>query len=51
MVGMLEYLGLQLEGRHHSGIDDSRNIARILAKLGKVHPDIQPTMELPPFES
>ena len=51
MVGMLEYLGLQLEGRHHSWIDDSRNIARILAKLGKVHPDIQPTMELPPFES
>ena len=50
MVGMLEYFELQLEGRHHSGIDDSRNIACILAKLAKVHPDIQPTTELPPFE-
>lgn len=33
MVGMLEHLGLTLEGRHHSGIDDSRNIARIWIKM------------------
>ena len=33
MPDMLETLGLDLLGRHHSGIDDSRNIARILAKL------------------
>ena len=26
-------LGLALEGRHHSGIDDSRNIARILQRM------------------
>jgi inhibitor of KinA sporulation pathway (predicted exonuclease) len=29
MTSMLEHLGLALEGRHHSGIDDCRNIARI----------------------
>ena len=50
MPGMLKALGLELEGRHHSGIDDSKNIARILAKLAEVDPNIQPTMQLPPFE-
>ena len=30
---MLEGLGLPLEGRHHSGIDDCRNTARIVARL------------------
>ena len=29
MTYMLRYLGLQLQGRHHSGIDDCRNITRI----------------------
>ena len=33
MPEMLAALGLELLGRHHSGIDDSRNIAQILAKL------------------
>lgn len=33
MKGMLEYLGIELEGRHHSGIDDSKNIAKILSKI------------------
>lgn len=33
MPEMLGALGLELLGRHHSGIDDSRNIARILKKL------------------
>ena len=33
MTRMLRTLGLRLEGRHHSGIDDTRNIARILAAL------------------
>lgn len=28
MPDMLELCGLELEGRHHSGIDDARNIAR-----------------------
>jgi len=30
---MLEILGLAFEGHPHSGIDDARNIARILAQL------------------
>jgi len=30
---MLHHLGMQFEGREHSGISDSRNIARILIKL------------------
>jgi len=29
MAGMLNVLHLKLQGTHHSGIDDSRNIARI----------------------
>jgi len=33
MAGMLQCLGLRLKGRHHSGIDDSRNIARIFQEL------------------
>ncbi|CAM9360250.1 unnamed protein product, partial [Heterosigma akashiwo] len=35
MVGMLRKSGLRLEGRHHSGIDDCRNIARLLIQLCK----------------
>eukprot|EP00930_Biecheleria_cincta_P038030 TRINITY_DN26129_c0_g1_i1.p1 TRINITY_DN26129_c0_g1~~TRINITY_DN26129_c0_g1_i1.p1 ORF type:complete len:531 (+),score=99.51 TRINITY_DN26129_c0_g1_i1:60-1652(+) len=33
MPSMLQKLGLELEGKHHSGLDDCRNIARILAEL------------------
>merc|ERR1712176_972823 len=33
MKSMLDALGLHLEGHHHSGLDDSRNIARILLEL------------------
>ena len=33
MVGLLKISGLELEGRHHSGIDDSMNIARIVIYL------------------
>lgn len=29
MKAMLDYLEIPLEGRHHSGIDDSRNIAKM----------------------
>jgi len=32
MPDMLELCGLELEGRHHSGIDDARNIARCAIK-------------------
>ena len=43
MVNMLEKLELTLDGRHHSGIDDSKNIARILKELSKMSPNINPT--------
>jgi ERI1 exoribonuclease 3 len=43
MPDMLTRLGLNLDGRHHSGIDDSRNIAKILIELAKIDPNIQPT--------
>lgn len=33
MVRMLRYLNLPLTGRHHSGLDDSRNIAAIVYAL------------------
>jgi len=33
MVGMLTNLGIELEGRHHSGIDDCQNISSILIRL------------------
>ena len=33
MAGMLHYLGMDLIGRHHCGLDDCRNIGRILAKM------------------
>jgi inhibitor of KinA sporulation pathway (predicted exonuclease)/8-oxo-dGTP pyrophosphatase MutT (NUDIX family) len=46
MANMLKQLNLKLLGNHHRGIDDSRNIARILAELvgrgGKSY--IKPTM-------
>jgi len=32
MPDMLDLCGLKLEGRHHSGIDDSRNIAACVIK-------------------
>jgi inhibitor of KinA sporulation pathway (predicted exonuclease) len=35
MAGMLRGLGLKLVGRHHSGIDDARNIASIVVELCK----------------
>ena len=33
MVDMLNWLNIKLEGRHHSGIDDTRNITKIMLKL------------------
>jgi inhibitor of KinA sporulation pathway (predicted exonuclease) len=35
MPQMLQFLKLELEGRHHSGIDDCRNIARIALQMLK----------------
>ena len=34
-VEMLEGLGLPMQGRHHSGLDDCRNIARVLIALAQ----------------
>lgn len=42
MDGMLQKLGLELVGRHHSGIDDARNIARIVIHLLKDGVRIEP---------
>jgi len=33
MADMLSYMKLGLEGRHHSGIDDCKNISRIVKKM------------------
>lgn len=33
MAPMLTYMGIELLGRHHSGIDDCRNIARMAIEL------------------
>jgi inhibitor of KinA sporulation pathway (predicted exonuclease) len=33
MKGMLLSLGIELEGHHHSGLDDSKNISQILIKM------------------
>jgi inhibitor of KinA sporulation pathway (predicted exonuclease) len=46
MVHMLDRLKLPLQGRHHSGIDDCRNIARICMRLGSSGCLFRPTSEL-----
>ncbi|KZT59212.1 Exonuclease [Calocera cornea HHB12733] len=33
LLEMLHVLGMQLEGRHHSGVDDCRNIGRIVEQM------------------
>ena len=35
LSNMLESLGLEFEGREHSGIDDVKNIARVIVQLVK----------------
>jgi inhibitor of KinA sporulation pathway (predicted exonuclease) len=47
MAGMLRALGLPLIGRHHRGIDDCRNIARIVVALVEQGAPIAVTTELP----
>jgi ERI1 exoribonuclease 3 len=46
MPGMLNRLGLTLEGKHHSGIDDCKNIARIVVKLREQGCQFQATANL-----
>jgi len=33
MIDMLEFLKIPLDGKHHSGIDDCRNIAKIVVRM------------------
>ena len=47
MVSMLASLGLELEGRHHRGIDDCRNIARIVLALAALGGKFDITARLP----
>ena len=35
MAGMLHHAHMTLEGRHHSGIDDCKNILRIVQRMRK----------------
>lgn len=48
MRGMLRALGLSLQGRHHRGIDDCRNIANILLSLVRRGGRIAASGSLPP---
>ncbi|XP_065826422.1 ERI1 exoribonuclease 3-like [Oscarella lobularis] len=43
MPYMLDRLGMALEGRHHSGIDDAKNITKIMVELLKLDPGIKET--------
>jgi inhibitor of KinA sporulation pathway (predicted exonuclease) len=45
MEAMLEHLHLRLDGTHHRGIDDSRNIAKILVKLIQLDQPITATQQ------
>lgn len=40
MAGMLNQLNIELSGHHHSGIDDSRNTAKICHELTKMGADV-----------
>ncbi len=46
MMRMMRELGLEPQGRHHSGIDDTRNIARILTHLLTRGATFAPTRQL-----
>jgi len=47
MVAMLRALDLELEGRHHRGIDDCHNIARIVLNLAARGATFEITAEIP----
>ncbi|CCW66053.1 unnamed protein product [Phytomonas sp. Hart1] len=48
LLEMLTAVGLSLQGRHHSGIDDCRNIAAVLCELLKRGCILKPTYEVDP---
>jgi ERI1 exoribonuclease 3 len=33
MTGMMNHLKIDIDGRHHSGIDDTKNITKIVDKV------------------
>ena len=43
MLAMLERLQMSLEGRHHCGLDDARNLARVAARLASMGADMSHT--------
>eukprot|EP01080_Neovahlkampfia_damariscottae_P002837 gene2837-4244_t len=45
MTDMLEYYNLELEGRHHSGIDDCDNIANVTIEMFKNGISLVPTTQ------
>ncbi|QRW15279.1 3'-5' exonuclease [Ceratobasidium sp. AG-Ba] len=48
MVAQLHALGMTFEGRQHCGMDDTRNIARILTELGKREVRIEQNTQIQP---
>ena len=48
MASMLRALGIALTGVHHRGIDDCRNIVKILRSLVQAGAIVEPTSELSP---
>ena len=46
MTEMLDIFGLQLHGRHHSGIDDCRNIASVCIAMVKAGYELVPTAQI-----
>lgn len=50
MEYMLNYYGLPLEGRHHSGIDDCRNIAAVLIQMLRAGQRVDFTSKSPLFD-
>ncbi|CEL52473.1 3'-5' exonuclease eri1 OS=Schizosaccharomyces pombe (strain 972 / ATCC 24843) GN=eri1 PE=1 SV=1 [Rhizoctonia solani AG-1 IB] len=48
MVAQLHALDMQFEGRQHCGMDDARNVARILVELGKREVRLEPNTVIHP---
>ncbi|KAF8610704.1 hypothetical protein BDV93DRAFT_484134 [Ceratobasidium sp. AG-I] len=48
MVAQLHALGMSFEGRQHCGMDDARNVARILSELGKREIRLEPNTVINP---
>jgi len=51
MAGMLKHAKLELVGRHHSGIDDTRNIAKIFEKMIRDGYDFTNSVNIVPYKN